>query len=350
MSSPARSALSDRELVLAFQRGEEGAYAELYRRHHIRVRKICARMLHRPHDAEEATQETFLRGYRALPTFNGRYQVGAWLARIAMNICFDELRARGRGIEEVPEGESIRERAAEGDPPETLVGERLGLERTFEEITPLHARALVLRAVEGLSHKEMAGELDMSPPQVKALLHRARSSFKRAWKDVSGWALAPFGFLGRADEGGHAGGSIAGVASPALGLTIERVAASAVAAVLALSGVPSEPSNEQDTQTLLPDKRLGRSAVDEGKARVAMHVAGHSHGGAAREGAPTLPIDDIEVVTLPAIDGVVPEPPGGPKRPKEREPGFRPPSPSSTRDVMQRARRTVKKVSSLIGD
>jgi RNA polymerase sigma-70 factor (ECF subfamily) len=53
-------------------------------------------MLGNPDDAKDAEQETFLRTYKALARFNGRYRVGAWITRIATNVCLDHLRARAR--------------------------------------------------------------------------------------------------------------------------------------------------------------------------------------------------------------------------------------------------------------
>ena len=71
-------------------------YDEIYSRYSARVRSICRRMLGNSADAEEATQETFLRSYKALHRFNGQYQLSAWLSRIASNICVDHLRQRSR--------------------------------------------------------------------------------------------------------------------------------------------------------------------------------------------------------------------------------------------------------------
>src|SRR5687767_7015316 len=86
----------DKELTLAFQAGQKGAYQAIYERHHPRVSNVCRRMLSDPQDAQDATQETFLRVYQALGRFNGRYQLGAWITRIATNVCLDHLRGGKR--------------------------------------------------------------------------------------------------------------------------------------------------------------------------------------------------------------------------------------------------------------
>lgn len=240
----------DRDLVVAFKSGRPGAYEEMYRRYGARVEGVCRRMLGNVEDANEATQETFLKAYQALPRFNGNYKLGAWLHRIAANVCLDVLRARARGVYLVslPDGQE----SLDADPgPEELVAAGGEANAALEKIQPLHARALRLRAVEGMSHKEMARALEMTPQQVKALLHRARDSFKRAWESASGWVLAPLlGFRSfLEDKQLHATsapmGSVSAVGAP---LLAEKVAASAIVVAAAIAGVAS-PSSVAATPT-----------------------------------------------------------------------------------------------------
>ena len=95
-------AMEDRDLVIAFKAGDPDAYDEMYRRYSARVGGVCRRMLTNREDAQEAVQETFLKAYLALPEFNGNYRLGAWLGRIASNVCVDQLRARARSASLVP--------------------------------------------------------------------------------------------------------------------------------------------------------------------------------------------------------------------------------------------------------
>lgn len=238
---------SDRDLVIAFQAGDRRAYDELYRRHMPRVRNVCHRLLGNTQDAEEAAQETFLKSFQALGRFNGQYQVGAWLSRIASNVCVDQLRSRNRHVQIVDLTErSHDELEDDAVEPDKIVTDKIEMASALQRIQPLHARALVLRTLKGLSHQEMAGELEMSPQQVKALLHRARTSFRRVWQNASGWAVAPLAGMKaalapRTNEASEA--SLAVSISPLSGVVFERVAAGAVAAVLAFAGmhVSSEP-------------------------------------------------------------------------------------------------------------
>lgn len=185
----------DKVLTLAFQRGEKGAYQAIYDRYHTRVQSICRRMLSNPDDAHEAAQETFLRTYQALARFNGRYQLGAWIGRIATNICLDHLRARSRSpvlpTDELPESGS-EEQWRDADPAniylKSLEGKRIV--RVLDSLPPLHRAAIVLRDFEGFSYEEVATALSITECQVKALIHRARKSFKRSWVSAFG-ILAP---------------------------------------------------------------------------------------------------------------------------------------------------------------
>jgi RNA polymerase sigma-70 factor (ECF subfamily) len=240
---------SDRDLVIAFKTGRLDAYDEMYRRHHARVMRVCYRMLGNPADAEEATQETFLKAFQALPRFNGQYQLAAWLTRIATNVCVDHLRVKSRThLVALPEGAGMEE--AESGPEQLVVGEHPRLEAAILDVQPLHARALALRAVAGLSHREIAAQLRMSPDQVKALLHRARNSLRKAWDRAEGWALAPVlafrSTFGRS-ESTNATPNLATIA-PQFPYFVERVAASAAIVVVVLTGFPPSPAVVQPAE------------------------------------------------------------------------------------------------------
>lgn len=243
---------SDKDLTVAFQHGDDGAFDAIYSRHHDRVRATCHKLLRNASEAEEATQETFLRCYRSLGRFNGQYQLGAWMARIATNVSLDLLRARSRAIalSGVPVEEIELEHA--GKAVDDTVEDTMQVTQALGGIQPLHAEALYLRAIEGLSHEEMAGRLAMSPQQVKSLLHRSRSSFRRVWDTASGWALAPLvGFrsmlTARSRDTAAAGQGLVLAGSPGSALLAEKVAASAVAFAVVLSGAPATERATPDT-------------------------------------------------------------------------------------------------------
>lgn len=194
------TSVDERDLVLAFQRGDEGAYQAIYDRYRDRVQRLCQRMLGNREDAQEAAQEAMFRTYQALIRFNGSYHLGAWITRIATNVCLDQLRARTRrpldaGVEL---SELDLREPDEGRHPEVaffraLEGRRV--RRLLETLPPLHRAAIVLRDLEGLSYAEVAAALDLSEGQVKALLHRARQRFKRSWISGVAGVLIPARWL-----------------------------------------------------------------------------------------------------------------------------------------------------------
>jgi RNA polymerase sigma-70 factor (ECF subfamily) len=228
----------------------------MYRRYSARVHGVCRRMLGNTEDAREAAQETFLKAYQGLPRFNGQYKLGAWLARIAANVCVDHIRRNNRTAVMTPLEDDHESPDFELGPEDMVVRDAPALS-TLETIQPLHAHALKLRNLEGFSHKEIAEQLDISPMQAKALLHRARVSFKRAWENASGWVLAPIaGLRSLVHHGSKDATSIAPhlqmwtqTASP---LFAERMAASAMVVVVALSGTGSGGSSLNDTAPIVP--------------------------------------------------------------------------------------------------
>ena len=248
--------LDDRMLVLDFQAGNgnrDPAFAEIHRRYSALARHVCFKILANPSDAEDATQETMVRVFQGLGRFNGRYQLQPWVARIATNVSLDILRARARRPQtadsELAELDVVCD---DSDEPSILVERLLEQERIgkiLAELPDHHREALVLREFEGRSHEEIGKALGVTPPQAKALIHRAKGSFRRAWdrKEERSRGLAALGplFLApfRASEwlrrlfGSATEAAAATSASPAAATTAisvgERVTAAAVVVVMA---------------------------------------------------------------------------------------------------------------------
>ena len=265
-------------------------------------------MLKNPQDVEEATQETFLKAFQALGRFNGQYQLGAWLARIASNVCLDLIRSRSRTAASVALSDEHEAAGTERGPEEIVVGDDPRIQEVIAGIQPLHAQALKLRALGGLSHREMAGELHMTPAQVKALLHRARSSFRRAWDQAEGWALAPVaavrGFFSK-ESGANASSNLVGITPTLSPLLAERVAASAVIVAVALSGVPTQPATEAPSRGRSRPIALGLDETLKPPAVTAAKPAGPSRDAIAvappAASEPVGPADDPVTKVLEAV-------------------------------------------------
>jgi RNA polymerase sigma-70 factor (ECF subfamily) len=162
-------------------------------------------MLLSPEDAQEAAQETFLKVYQALNRFNGRYQMGAWITRIATNVCLDHLRSTARRpsawapFEEIDEKELPRLGKFDEEPETFVIKKSEGRRviKVLRSLPPLHRAAIVLRDFEGLPYCEIAIALGVSEAQVKALLHRARNGFKKSWSTTGLAAFLPWNVVAR---------------------------------------------------------------------------------------------------------------------------------------------------------
>lgn len=181
---------SDAELVSAVRAGDESAFEELFKRHRRRAALIAGRFFRRREQIEEVVQESFARAYFALGEFSNRQaeSFGAWLARIAFNVCYDELRRQKRrpesSLSELDEEETawLRARAGAHADARGVESEAVSRElasKLLARLSPEDRVVLVMLDVEGLSTAEIAGVMGWSVPKVKVRAHRARAHLRK---------------------------------------------------------------------------------------------------------------------------------------------------------------------------
>lgn len=173
-------------LVSLARSGDLDAFGLLYRQYAPGIYNLILRMLGNADDAEDVTQEVFLRAHRSLNRFKGNARFSTWIYRIATNVSLDELRRRKPVVSlEQLSADSSWEPAA-GDPegnPERLMQRRATQEAVQAALLamPAHYRVLVvLRHMEGLSYEEIARVVGCSVNALNVRLHRAREAFRRA--------------------------------------------------------------------------------------------------------------------------------------------------------------------------
>jgi RNA polymerase sigma-70 factor (ECF subfamily) len=172
--------IDDRILLQAAQDGDLDAFETLVHRHQAAVYRVALRMLGSKADAQDATQETFVRAWRGLKRFRRESAVSTWLYRIVTRHCLDLIAARR------PTEALQIELAAGVDPADTAEQrERLrAVTRAIAGLPDEQRAALVLREFEGLSYDQVADVLNTSVPAIKGRIHRARLA---VLKDTTAW-------------------------------------------------------------------------------------------------------------------------------------------------------------------
>lgn len=160
-----------RLLVKRAQRGDVQAFEQLYRDNVGRVFALCRRMCGETSQAEELTQEAFVRAWQRLSTFRGDSAFSTWLHRLTVNVVLGHLRTRSRrGEKELPE----LERCDTGSQVHHEPGLAVDLERAISSLPDRARTVFVLHDVEGYRHREIAQLAGMAEGTSKAQLHRAR--------------------------------------------------------------------------------------------------------------------------------------------------------------------------------
>jgi RNA polymerase sigma-70 factor (ECF subfamily) len=166
------SAPTDCDLLERALRGAPDAFGELVTRYQTNVFNVCYRILHERGEAEDLAQETFMRAYHRLHTFDFEREFGPWIRRIAANLCLNHLEAQKSTApldEDRDADSSLR--------PEKQVEVKERSEQIRDALSslPAHYRLVVeLRHYQELSYDEIAAELKIPLSDVKSHLFRAR--------------------------------------------------------------------------------------------------------------------------------------------------------------------------------
>jgi RNA polymerase sigma-70 factor (ECF subfamily) len=179
----------DEDLVQRCRDGEEDAFSELYRRYRCRVLSAAYRILRDPQEAQDATQEIFLKVHRALPGWEpGRSRLSTWLYRLASNHAVDRWRVQSRRRQIFPAGQRgfavhlpLRVAGRVETPHDVLERkETAGRLQHCVDLLPIsQRRVFILRHWHGLRLYEIARREGLHLGTVKSLLSRATQSVRR---------------------------------------------------------------------------------------------------------------------------------------------------------------------------
>lgn len=182
-------ALTDRELVVKAQKGDELAFEELVSRYQERLYWVAYNMVGNAEEARDVSQEAFVRVFKSLERYDPKYNFYTWLYQIAVNICIDHLRKKGSSGVVSLDGLSTEEQKFEIVSDVEAPGEGLERRELVEQIQSIlgklplkYKTVLVLRDLEGMHCREIARVMKCSYPTLRWRLFQARRLFKEAWE------------------------------------------------------------------------------------------------------------------------------------------------------------------------
>jgi RNA polymerase sigma-70 factor (ECF subfamily) len=180
--------LSDGVLVSRCLSGEIEAFGELVQRYQQSVFNVCFRMLRERREAEDLTQDTFLRAYRKLETFDIERSFGPWIRRVAANLCLNHLEKRI--IPQMPLDDERDQPYMHGsESPEATqikAEERTRVREEILKLPPKYRVVLELRHYQNLTYAEIAETLKIPMSDVKSHLFRGRKQLAERLKDDDG--------------------------------------------------------------------------------------------------------------------------------------------------------------------
>ena len=175
-----RNTDTERELVVAAQRGDQTAFAGLVATHQRRAYAIARAIVYVHEDAEDAVQEAFLRAFQALGKFRPEEPFGAWLSRIVANAALDITRRKKiRKADEL--SEYIPDRFSDPGESEEL---RRRLAGALALLGDRPRSVIVLHDVEGFTHVEIAKMLGIPEGTARSDLHHARRQLRKTLVDL----------------------------------------------------------------------------------------------------------------------------------------------------------------------
>lgn len=169
------TAATDEDIVARVLGGETALFELLMRRHNQRLYRVARGIVGDDAEAEDVTQEAYVRAFQHLGQFAGRARFSTWLTRIAVHEASARRRRRGRQID-VAESMPVLASTAAG-PEQRAADQELGraIEAAMDALPAVYGAVFMLREVEGLSTAETAACLEINEETVKTRLHRARA-------------------------------------------------------------------------------------------------------------------------------------------------------------------------------
>ncbi len=182
-------AAGEAALIARAQAGDHAAFEAIFNQYQTQIYNYIYRLMGSAEDANDLTQDTFLKAYLALPKTSDDLRIGAWLYRIATNVCLDELRHR-KLVKWQPWEAFISvfhpSQVAKDSPERDCINQenQEEVQLILRRLHPKYRLCLILREYHDLSYDEIAEVLNTTRAAVKSLLFRAREEFRQVYRTV----------------------------------------------------------------------------------------------------------------------------------------------------------------------
>jgi RNA polymerase sigma-70 factor (ECF subfamily) len=185
----------DIRLMEKVRAGDEAAFRELVEAHQHRVIGTVTRMLGDANEAEDLSQQIFVRVWKSAPRWEPTAKFTTWLYTILRNLVFNECRRRSRhkltSLDAATDDEEHPQQFADAtvkQPYTTMLDEEMqdAIERSIQELPEAQRMAVIMRRYQDVSYEEIAEVLELTVPSVKSLLFRARNDLREKLKKYLG--------------------------------------------------------------------------------------------------------------------------------------------------------------------
>jgi len=184
--TPTMQKPTDRELVDRARGGDAPAFGELVRRHQQRIHRLAVHMLRDRAEAEDVTQETFIRAFQALARFDGRSEPYTWFYRITINLSLNRIRSRktSRATHDTDDprldGVLTEKRPEAADPSNSAQRRQLYLAlcQGIDQLSDTLRTTLILVCIDGRSHEDVSKILGAPEGTIAWRIHEARRKLK----------------------------------------------------------------------------------------------------------------------------------------------------------------------------
>ena len=184
MDSPIDQSRTTDQLIESCLSGDQSAWNEIVKKHWRRVFNVAYKFVGRHEEAEDLSQEIFLKLYRALHTFDRRANFQTWLISISRNLCIDHYRSVRREREMVDRHVDAADLTPTAPGPDALSrlqqrDRRDLLRRGMLMLSDTLRTAILMRDIQDLSYHEIAARLDLPEGTVKSRINRGRKELAR---------------------------------------------------------------------------------------------------------------------------------------------------------------------------